>query len=505
MRRAGVLVGLMLCMASAAGSDWLEASSDHFVIYSDQNEKAVAGFAERLELFHAAMSYLSKVPVSKPSPSNRVTIFVVSNAAKVQELVQADNKYLSGIYIPRAGASVALVPKRNGATGQFDMQPETVLYHEYAHHFMAGLTSRRFPRWFTEGFAEFFAGVRFREDSVGLGTPAEYRMVELAYAKSVPMRNLLDYDGGASIKSKSFDSFYGQSWILFHYLQFDPERSGQLAKYQHLLGTGDTALEAAEGAFGDLDELAQDVERYSNRRKLSYVAIGRKQLPIGPIVVRALPPGEAEMMSTRIRSDVGVDDKEAVIVVADARRIAAKHPNDPAVLSALAEAEFDSNNDDAAIGAAERALALDPKQINALIQKGYALSRKISVDKLPDTAWKDVRSHWVKANKVENDNPIPLVQYYLTYLEQGVEPTKTSIDGLEWAMALAPFDPSIRWQAAQQMIRDERLADAAETLAPLAYSPHPGEFTASALKLLQEVEGRIAAADSVQPAAPTAP
>ncbi len=129
MRRAGVLLGLMLCMATAAGADWLEASSDHFVIYSDQNEKAISGFSERLELFHAAMAYVSRVPVSKPSPSNRVTIFFVSNAAKVQELVQADNKYLNGIYIPRAGASVALVPKRNGATGQFDMQPETVLYH----------------------------------------------------------------------------------------------------------------------------------------------------------------------------------------------------------------------------------------------------------------------------------------------------------------------------------------------------------------------------------------
>jgi len=505
MRRVGVLLGLMLCMATAAGADWLEASSDHFVIYSDQNEKAISGFSERLELFHAAMAHVSRVPVSKPSPSNRVTIFVVSNPAKVQELVQADNRYLNGIYIPRAGASVALVPKRNGATGQFDMQPETVLYHEYAHHFMSGLTSRRFPRWFTEGFAEFFAGVRFRDESVGLGTPADYRMVELAYAKNVPIRSLLDYDGGASIKSNSFDSFYGQSWILFHYLQFDPARSGQLAKYQLLLGTGDTALEAAEGAFGDLDQLAKDVERYSNRRKLSYIAIGRKQLAIGPIVVRVLPPGEAEMMPTRIRSDVGVGEKEAIVVVADARRIAAKHPDDPAVLAALAEAEFDSHNNEAAIAAADRALALDPNQINAFIQKGYALSRKINDGTLPDTAWKDVRSHWVKANKIENDNPIPLVQYYLTYLEQGIEPTKNSIAGLEWAMTLAPFDASIRWQAAAQMIKDERLADAAETLAPLAYSPHPGDHTESARKLLQEVERRLTIGKDLQTDVAAAP
>ena len=63
MVRVGVFLGLMLYMAIGAGADWLEASSDHFVIYSDQNEKSIAGFSERLEVFHAAMAYVSRVPV----------------------------------------------------------------------------------------------------------------------------------------------------------------------------------------------------------------------------------------------------------------------------------------------------------------------------------------------------------------------------------------------------------------------------------------------------------
>ena len=79
------------------------------------------------------------------------------------------------------------------------MTGETVLYHEYAHHFMiASLTSRAYPRWFTEGFAEFFAGVRFKEDgTVLLGAPAQHRAAELVYALEVPIRTLLSFDGGA--------------------------------------------------------------------------------------------------------------------------------------------------------------------------------------------------------------------------------------------------------------------------------------------------------------------
>ena len=68
-----------------------------------------------------------------------------------------------------------MIPKPEGHSSQYVLSGETVLYHEYAHHFMiAGLTARAFPRWFTEGFAEFFAGVRFEKDgSVLLGTPAQ--------------------------------------------------------------------------------------------------------------------------------------------------------------------------------------------------------------------------------------------------------------------------------------------------------------------------------------------
>lgn len=44
-----------MLFAAAAQAEWLEASSDHFVIYGEQNEKTVKEFAERLERFHSAM------------------------------------------------------------------------------------------------------------------------------------------------------------------------------------------------------------------------------------------------------------------------------------------------------------------------------------------------------------------------------------------------------------------------------------------------------------------
>lgn len=478
---------------AAAHAEWLEASSDHFLIYGDQDEKTVKRFAERLERFHAAMVYFYGTERTKPSPSNRVTIFVVSSAAQVREVAGTKNRYLAGIYIARAGSSVSVIPKLRAASTQ-ELSGETILYHEYAHHFMTALTERAYPRWFVEGFAEFFAGVQFEPNgAVRLGVPAHHRAMELFHAREVPIRRLLDFDGGIGDAKSGYDSFYGRSWLLFHYLQMEPERAQQLSKYGQLLAAGRSAIEAAEGAFGDFDQLEKDMESYLRRRKINVLELDHSKVATGPFTVRKLRPGEAAMMPIMIESKVGVSSEEAKSLVPAARKVADRHPDDPAVLAALAEVEFDAGNDDAAIAAADRALAIDPQRINAHIQKGYALKRKVRNGVLPKEFSKDVRMQFIKANKVENDHPIPLVQFYLGYMEEGQRPTKNAIDGLERALQLAPFDPSLRWLVVQQMISDERFKEAALTLAPLAYSPHPGEHTDRARQLLKDVEARLGA------------
>jgi tetratricopeptide (TPR) repeat protein len=353
----------------------------------------------------------------------------------------------------------------------------------------AVLSARAFPRWFTEGFAEFSAGARFNKDgTITVGTPPYYRAAELRFARSVPIRTMLSFDGGSASANTAF---YAQSWVLFHYLHMDPERSGQFVKYQQLLASGKSALAAAEGAFGDLDKLEKDMDAYMRRRRLAAKVIDGKALKTGPISIRKLRVGEAAMMPTMIESKVGVDEEEAKALVPVARKTAEAYPDDAAVLSALAEAEFDAGNDDAAIAAADRAIAIDPSQINAHLQKGYALARKAASGAPGSPSWKEVRAQFIKANAVENDHPVPLVHFYLSYRQAGEQPTQNAIDGLEWALSLAPYDSSLRWLVAQQMVTDERLSDAIVTLGPLAYSPHPSDDTEKAMALLKELEARL--------------
>jgi tetratricopeptide (TPR) repeat protein len=356
------------------------------------------------------------------------------------------------------------------------------------------MTSRTYPRWISEGFAEFYAGVKFADDGgLTLGIPPTFRGQEYLYAKKVPIRRLLDYDGGYSDYSDEFNAFYVQSWALFHYLRFDPARKGQLRTFETLLNEGVSAVESAGRAFGDLDRLATEVEAYVRRRRLPIATIPPGALVVSPIELRQLRPGEAAMMPVVVAARVGVGTESAGKLVPTARAVAQRYPEDPAVLAALAEIELAAGFDDAAIAAAERALASDANNVIAYIQKGHALAHEAEAAGATPEAWKEVRQQFLKANRVENDHPIPLVGYYLAYLKEGRAAPQNAVEGLEWAMQLAPFDPRLRWLVAEQMVREERWQEAARALSPLAYSPHRGEYAQRALALLQEVEAKAAA------------
>lgn len=483
---------LFLFISADALADWHEASSDHFVIYADESEKEIRKYSDRLERYYSAMSVMLPSKKIKPSPSNRVTIYVVRSERIVRKLYgsEKDSRYVQGFYIPRAGGSLAIIPPID-ITGSNASESEHVLMHEYAHHFMAENTDYLVPRWYGEGFAEYFSTAKFEKDgAVGLGLAAQHRAYDLFEAREVSIERLLDSKLYAARKSKDYDSFYGSSWLLFHYLFTESERREQIVDYLNRLNGGEAELAAATAAFGDLKALDKSLDVYL-RKRMQYFRVPADRLIVGPVVVRRLSEGEAASMPVRIRSKRGVDEKTAAEVVLEAREVAAKYPDEPAVQAALAEAEYDADDDEAAIRAADKALAKGPNNMTALIQKGYALTR-IAKETKTDEAWKAARRHFVSVNKIENDHPIPLINYYLSFVEQGKEPTKAALDGLEWALELAPYDANLRMMVARQEMQDKHFALAIRTISPLAYNPHVGADN-PAIALLDEAREELAA------------
>ena len=486
-----LLAGLTAALVAApAHADWQVAESDHFVVYADDRPQDVEKFAEGLERYHSAMNLLQGREGTKPSPSGRVTIFVVGNQGKIRKLAGDDSGNIAGFYVPRASGSVAFVPDIDMGGRETDFSV-TVLLHEYAHHFLISSSPYALPRWLNEGAAEFFASAKFEKDGgISVGRPAYHRAAELAYAKDVSVEELIDPDLYEKNKGKRFDAFYGRAWALVHYLWFSPERKGQLGAYQRAIFAGTESRKAAIDTFGDLDILQREVDRYIDQRRMSVYRFTSDLVPIGPVTVRALSEGEGEMMPLRIRSQRGVSREQALELLPEVRAVAAQYPADAGVLTALAEAEYDAGNDAEAIAAPDRAIAIDPARKNAYVQKGYALFRQAEGADDQDAAYAAAMAPFSALNRLENDHPLPLMYYYRSFVERGEAPNENARHALERASQLAPFDKGLRMNAALMQAREGKIALARYNMAPIASDPHGGRFAERARRY-REAMGKV--------------
>lgn len=466
---------IMLAAPAAAKAEWYEASSTHFRVYAEGSAESVRAFATRLERFDKGMRHLSSLPDEDLGPANRVTVYVLPGMDSIRRLARG-GRNIAGFYVPRAGGSVAFVPRRMGGSGPFEVDSETILFHEYAHHFMIQNYAGPFPDWFMEGFAEFNSTARFDKDGgVGFGLPANHRAYGLVSDAALSVETLLASGERKLSREQMEATIYGRGWLLTHYLTFNEARKGQLAAYLAALSRGVPGTEAARSAFGDLRALDRELRSYVKRPKLSYVQIGAAALPIGPVTVRAVSPGEAAIMSLRMQSDRGVNAKEAKALVGDMRRAAGRFPADPVVQSALAEAEYDAGNLAEAEAAADRALAADPKNVQALLYRGMIAMERASEGKTSDAAtWREVRRRLLAANAVDPDDPRPFILFYRSFLKQGIDPTRNAVTGLLRALELAPQDIGLRLMAARQYLIDGKGPEARAALVPVAFNPHSG-------------------------------
>src|SRR4028118_1052714 len=75
-----------VAIAAPAQAEWREATSDHFIIYSEQGEKSLREFAERLERFDAAMRAMRNLPKQPVAPANKLTVYAVSDVDTVRKI-----------------------------------------------------------------------------------------------------------------------------------------------------------------------------------------------------------------------------------------------------------------------------------------------------------------------------------------------------------------------------------------------------------------------------------
>lgn len=458
---------LTFAVAAPARAEWQEARSNHFIIYADEPRDELSRYVERLERFDLAVRTVRKMNDPVLSDANRVRIFVLPNEAYIERLCGCRN--VVGFYLTRASGSVAFVPRKAGLTNdQYDMDADSVFFHEYSHHLQMQGADVGLPGWAREGFAEFFARTQLRDDgSIVIGVMPAYRGYSLMDNNSLSIRDMLS--GKTTFDSYAeYEGVYSRGWALTHFLAFDPARRGQFDRYIESIQKGVPPLTAAEQAFGDLDALTAQLGSYVRRPKLPSLVLTGIKVDPASISIRELSAAEADILPTYIRAESKLKSAERD-VASDADKTAKKYPLDSFVQTVLAEAEINAHDYAEADAASTRALGENPRNFEAVVKKGEA---QMELAHSGHGDWHAVRSWFLEANKIDPEAPEPLAMFYKTYLYANERPTKNAIDALLYAQVLAPQDDSVRLMAVRQLLSDHDIGKAKQIFAPFAYSPH---------------------------------
>jgi tetratricopeptide (TPR) repeat protein len=247
------------------------------------------------------------------------------------------------------------------------------------------------------------------------------------------------------------------------------ERSKQLQAYIQAINAGATYEQAMNKAFPDIGSLNSELYEYAGSGRFNVLQLPFKPIEVGTIAVRRVSPAEDALMAYSIRLGQGIRRTEAADFAAKVRGIAARFPTDPHALNALAEAERLAGNNDAAMAAVDKLLAIAPNHARGLMQKGILTVNGLKASGSKDAkAWDQARSFFVRGSKVAPNDPLILAAFHDSYRSQGILPPESAQNALYTAMELAPSDDDLRYRVALDFEQRDMIEEAVAIIRPLA-------------------------------------
>ena len=496
-------LALLACLPAAARAEWKEATTNNFIVYSEGGEAQLREFAAKLEKFNYVLRAYHSV-TAPPSPI-RLKVYLFPNVAAVGKMAGGDG--VAGYYISRA-RGLMMVGSRNRPQGAVnprngpdyvDIDSESILLHEYTHHFMYQYFPATYPTWYSEGFAEFWGATNILEgDVVEVGQPVNYRYGSFQMNRWLPLRKLLTAQSYADVPD--LDLLYAEGWLLVRSAFDDARQRRQLQAYLKAINGGASYEQAMKDSFEDVDALNDRLYDYAGKSRFQVLRLPFKKIETGPIAVRTVSPAENAMMELSIELAQGILKREATEFAGKVRGAARRFPDDPFALALLSEAERLAGNRDAAAAAADRILAAAPNDPRGLLQKALAEMDRLKAASSKDAkAWNAARQYLVRASKAAPNDPLVLEAYYDSYAGQGVLPPEQAQAVLYKAHELAPSDSDLRYKVALDFERRDMIPEAVAIIRPVAYVlPHRNGESAKEKKRREEREEKYRAAGEVK-------
>jgi thioredoxin-like negative regulator of GroEL len=478
------LIRLMIVLASAlfasgANAEWRKAESANFVVYSTASE---ARLRERILLLEDFDRLLRLLVAGEQAPSpNRLHVYVLPRSRDLRR-VRDLGANVGGFYTASADGIAAFI------SDEASDRQNSILFHEYAHHFMLQSARTAYPAWYIEGFAEYFMTAKFTKESIDIGNFAPERAAWLVGAQWLPWERVL---GGTSsgLTAEGAAMFYAQSWLLTHYFYSNAERQAAHRKYLANVAK-DGPVRAMQTATGmNLDQFTKELARYIRGGRINYRRMERPAAQPVPVKITALPRSADDLLVHEAQLRIGGRSVNAQML-RSLRAAAAKYPNDPFAQRVLAHAELLHGDSAVALRLLEGLMAASPNDAELMYLRGRL--HLAAAEAGEDGASEQARIWFAKAHRADANHYQTLYRYAQS-LGSGAEAvSENTMNVLLLAHQLAPQVSEIRFNAGSVLIARGDFDVAEEVLQPLLSDPHDPQGAATARKMLDDARARAA-------------
>lgn len=255
-----MVLRLSLALAAAAVAcpaqlvrEWHRVSTPHFELISRYDPARTSPLLADLEWTHAvfAANFGTRLRWDR-----RVLVLIPDDPYEFEKM--SPSPWAQGFY--------AELPYRDIVVLRGLLQARRALLHEYT-HLLLRRSGGRYPRWFEEGTAEYFATLRSGGSEPVAGDPLQNSLALLRKAGWLPLAYFLQENALSAFKDHSSASrFYAQSWLYVHMMRLSPTYRGRFAEFQALLAEGVSTEQALARVYGNrLEDWEADARSWLRR------------------------------------------------------------------------------------------------------------------------------------------------------------------------------------------------------------------------------------------------
>lgn len=240
-RLALVLAALALAFPAQPAREWRRVVTPHFELISPHSPSETSTLLAGLEWAHAVFAANFG---TRARWGRRVLILIPAGPDEFEKM--APTPWAHGFY--------AEVPYRDIIVLRRLSQARHGLLHEYT-HLALRRTGFRYPQWFEEGTAEYFATMRNSSSGPMAGETITDHLVLLGKASWLPVSYFLERTVLNALNNRDAAArFYAQSWLYVHMMRLSPDYRDRFNEFQALLGDGVGTGEALARIYGKKPE-----------------------------------------------------------------------------------------------------------------------------------------------------------------------------------------------------------------------------------------------------------